>query len=290
MPDKKNLILVVDDEPANLKVLLSFLKNHGFHIHIAKSGKRALLALEKEQPDLILLDVMMPGLDGYETCKQIKKNKDTAPIPIIFMTALDNIEDKVAAFDAGGVDYISKPFQKGEVLARVNTHISLYKQKQTLEYLIQERTAALNKSNQKLEQKNIALKVLLEQQQADGEEIKETLSTGIKHLIYPYLDLLHTDMGSAKLEEYISILYENLDTLAAPLTSKLTNPLLGLTPKEILVANLVKERKSTKEIAHLLNLSPTTTERYRNNIRNKIGIRKKKIRLSDYLNSFPHKD
>lgn len=126
-------ILVVDDKPANLKVLLSFLKLNNFKVHIAENGERALLALKTLQPDLILLDVMMTGIDGFETCRRIKSAPTSAAIPIIFMTALDSIEDKVAGFNAGGVDYITKPFQQIEVLARISTHIALRKQKQQLE-------------------------------------------------------------------------------------------------------------------------------------------------------------
>jgi diguanylate cyclase (GGDEF)-like protein len=133
MPGKKSIILVVDDRPANLKVLLSFLKVYAFSIRVAESGERALRSLEDEQPDLILLDVMMPGINGFETCKQIKANKATADIPVIFMTALDSLEDKVAGFAAGGVDYITKPFQQIEVLARIKTHLTMRQQKQALE-------------------------------------------------------------------------------------------------------------------------------------------------------------
>lgn len=127
MKTEEATILIVDDQPTNLKVLLSFLKNHQFQIRIAEDGERCLQVLNNYQPDIILLDVMMPGMDGFETCRQIKENKKTADIPVIFMTALDNIEDKIAGFEAGGVDYITKPFQQIEVLTRINTHIRLRK-------------------------------------------------------------------------------------------------------------------------------------------------------------------
>jgi len=110
MPAKENTVLVVDDQPANLKVLLSFLEEHGFQIRVAVNGEGALQVLRHAYPDLILLDVMMPGMNGYETCRQIKANRATADIPIIFITALDSIEDKILGFEAGGVDYITKPF------------------------------------------------------------------------------------------------------------------------------------------------------------------------------------
>ncbi len=128
MKVKNAAILVVDDQPANLRVLLSFLKQQNFEVRMAESGEWALQVLDTYQPDIILLDVMMPGMDGFETCRRIKAVEAAASIPIIFITALDSIQDKVAGFEAGGVDYITKPFQQIEVLARVNTHITLRKQ------------------------------------------------------------------------------------------------------------------------------------------------------------------
>ena len=125
MEVKKAAILVVDDRPANLKVLLSSLEEYDFDVRIAENGETALRTLRNFQADLVLLDVMMPGMDGFETCRQIKSNPATAEVPVIFMTALDSVEDQVAGFAAGGVDYITKPFQQVEVLARVNTHVTL---------------------------------------------------------------------------------------------------------------------------------------------------------------------
>lgn len=137
-------ILLVDDQPGNLKVLLEFLKEQQFHIYIADSGERALSILNKIEPDLILLDVMMPGMNGFETCKRIKENERRASIPVIFMTALDDVADKLAGFGAGGVDYITKPFQRVEVLARINTHVALRKKDQERNRLIAELKEALD--------------------------------------------------------------------------------------------------------------------------------------------------
>ena len=129
----ESTILLVDDQPNNIKVLLSFLKKHNFKLRVADSGERALQMLERFQPSIILMDVMMPRLDGFETCRRIKRNKMLHEIPIIFMTALDNLEDKIAGFEAGGVDYITKPFHQAEVLARVKLHIDLRKKNVALQ-------------------------------------------------------------------------------------------------------------------------------------------------------------
>jgi DNA-binding response OmpR family regulator len=118
-------ILIVDDNPTNLNVLVDYLEEYGFEIMIAKSGEIGLKRVKVTKPDIILLDVMMPGIDGFETCRQLKANEHTRDIPIIFMTALDNVEDKVRGFELGAVDYVTKPIEQKEVLARINTHLSI---------------------------------------------------------------------------------------------------------------------------------------------------------------------
>ncbi len=138
MEKNRPSILVIDDQPTNLKVLLALLKENGFGVRIAENGERGLQVLRYHRPDIILLDVMMPGMDGFATCRRIKENPETASIPVIFMTALDSVEDKVAGFEAGGVDYITKPFQQIEVLARLRTHLEMLRQRQELEEALAE--------------------------------------------------------------------------------------------------------------------------------------------------------
>ena len=135
---KKDSILVVDDQMVNLRILLNLLKHHNFQVKTAQSGEEALEILEHFKADLILMDVMMPGLNGFDTCQIIKETPATADIPVIFITALDSTKDKITAFEAGGVDYITKPFQKQEVLARINTHLTLRRQKLALEKALRE--------------------------------------------------------------------------------------------------------------------------------------------------------
>jgi DNA-binding response OmpR family regulator len=125
MEKGKKLILIVDDNPENRKVLGSLLTKNGYEVGSASDGFKALKFIENILPDLILLDVMMPGLDGFEVCKKLKNNFPTKHIPIIFLTAKSNTEDIVKGFKVGGVDYVSKPFNSEELLARVNTHIEM---------------------------------------------------------------------------------------------------------------------------------------------------------------------
>ena len=132
-------ILIVDDTPANLQLLVGMLTQYGYRIRAALSGRLALQAVRESPPDLILLDINMPDISGYEVCRLLKENETYRDIPIIFVSALHDMEDKVKAFSAGGEDYITKPFRIEEVVARVQTHMELRRQRLEL----QERYAQL---------------------------------------------------------------------------------------------------------------------------------------------------
>jgi two-component system sensor histidine kinase ChiS len=153
-PLKKTVILIVDDNPINLDVLLNLLDEADFDVLVATDGLSALEQAAYAQPDLILLDVMMPHLDGYETCRRLKAQPQTADIPVIFITALAEAANKVKGFEVGGVDYITKPFEHQEVLARLHTHLSLRRLRQelsetnaTLEDRVTQRTQELSAIN-----------------------------------------------------------------------------------------------------------------------------------------------
>ncbi|WP_020410497.1 ATP-binding response regulator [Hahella ganghwensis] len=131
---RQDQILLVDDNPANLKILYETLDGRGYKLLVADSGEKAVSIVKKSHPDLILLDVMMPGMDGFEVCRVLKQDPETARSSIIFLSALDDTDSKVIGFDAGGVDYISKPFQIKEVIARVETHLKIHRLEQQLEW------------------------------------------------------------------------------------------------------------------------------------------------------------
>ena len=119
MSDSKARILVVDDNLHNLKLLKDVLMAHDYQVHFATNGTDALLSVQAEPPDLILLDVKMPDIDGYEVCQRLKSNPSHQDIPVIFITVRDKLSDKMKAFSIGGVDYLTKPFDKAELMARI---------------------------------------------------------------------------------------------------------------------------------------------------------------------------
>jgi len=121
-------ILIVDDTPANLNVLSTILTQQGYKVRPANNGEVALIVAQRAAPDLILLDIQMPGMNGFEVCKKLKEIEQTRDIPVIFISALDEVLDKVEAFEVGGVDYITKPFQILEVLARIEHQLTLRRQ------------------------------------------------------------------------------------------------------------------------------------------------------------------
>ncbi len=128
-------ILIIDDKPANLQLLSSILKERGHTVRAVVSGSMGLIAARTVKPDLILLDIRMPGMDGYEVCRQIKADQQLCSIPVVFISSLEETLDKVKAFQAGGVDYITKPFQLEEVIARVESQLALYQLHQQAEKL-----------------------------------------------------------------------------------------------------------------------------------------------------------
>jgi len=136
-------ILVVDDVPNNLDVLCPLLEEAGYRLYVANNGKTALTLANKLCPDLILLDVMMPDMNGYEVCKCLKAEEKTCSIPVIFLSAQNDESSLVTGFEVGGVDYVSKPFRKVELLARIENHLMLARLKYDFENQVEARSCEL---------------------------------------------------------------------------------------------------------------------------------------------------
>ncbi|WP_256871833.1 response regulator [Nostoc sp. TCL26-01] len=201
---KSRHILLVDDTPDNLRLLSRILESKGFKVRKTVSGKMAIQSAQMEPPDLILLDINMPEINGYEVCTQLKSQAQTAQIPIIFISALDQTIDKVKAFDIGGVDYITKPFQEAEVLARVNHQLVINRQQQqlkiqnqTLQQEIQKRQLAevnLQEIQNTFEKRIVEITKQLERSQQLADKM-QTITSKVYHR------LANPDLWSMVVEE-----------------------------------------------------------------------------------------
>jgi two-component system sensor histidine kinase/response regulator len=189
-------ILIVDDIPENISTLFHFLDANHFEVLVARDGESALELIEYERPNLILLDVMMPGISGFETCKRLKTNQKTQEIPIIFMTALSDTVDKVKGFKLGAVDYVTKPIQQEEILARINTHLTIC----NLQQQLKAKNAELAAKNAELETKNAELAAKNAELDAFSHTVAHDLKNPLGYLV-SISDFLR--------EEY----FEKLDTL-----------------------------------------------------------------------------
>ena len=173
----KGSILVIDDEPASLRVLLTILTEQGYEVHPANEGELALQYISHSSPDLVLVDIRMPGMDGYQVCATLKSNPATQAIPVIFISSADHVIDKVRAFQGGAVDYVSKPVDAEEVLARIETHISLRRLRENLESVVQERTSQLVRANEELERALQEVQDLKDQLQQENLALRDEVDT-----------------------------------------------------------------------------------------------------------------
>ena len=287
--DNRSLILIVDDNTYNIQVLGNILRENDYRTAVAQDGFEALNFLEKKMPDLVLLDIMMPQMDGYEVCERIKKDPDKAELPIIFISVHTDTAEKVKAFRAGAVDYITKPFQQEEILARIRVQLQLQETKeelrranQDLEKRVQERTAELSEANQKLEQTNTALNVLLEKKDENKKKLEENLIFNVKQLIQPSLEKLKDTELSGSQKHYLDLIEGQIEEVISPLNRNLSGK-YSLTSTEMQMLELIKQGKMTKEIADMLGVSTRTVDSHRHNIRKKLEIDNKNVNLRTYL-------
>lgn len=232
----KGNILAVDDTPANLRLLVSLLTEKGYKVRAVPSGKLALAGIKQSPPDLILLDIMMPEMNGYEVCEKLKIDEQIQDIPVIFISAINEVLDKVKAFDVGGVDYITKPFQIEEVLARVKTHLeNRYLQK------------ALQQKNQDLG------RALAELKAAQDQLIVSEKMAALGQLVASIAHEINTPLGAIRASsdntaKALSEFFETIPKLFTELSTEQQKYFLALLNKSLngSLQNSTKEKRQFK--------------------------------------------
>jgi len=287
-----NRLIIADDEVIISTQLEEFLVTKGFDIAgIATSGVQAVEMARELKPDLMLMDIVMPGeLDGIAAAAKINQE---LKIPVIFLTAYADEEMIQRAKPIGPFGYVLKPIQEQQILAAIE--IALHKKNMErklqdahdmLEQRVEERTQELQMKSENLEEMNTALKVLLKKREEDKFELEEKVIYNIKEMVQPFLEKLGRTRLDDRQRTFLEILESNMDDIVSPFARKLSTRYLNLTPSEIQIANLVKQGKTTKEIAELLSLSTRTIESHRDSIRKKLGIKNQKANLRTHLMSF----
>ena len=299
-------VMVVDDIPANVDVVLGLLHESGCRVLVADSGFRGIEQLELELPDLILLDLMMPGMDGIETCLRIKAREEWKHIPVVMMTAADELSKKLAAFEAGAVDFLTKPIQPEEVLARVRTHLHIRELQAQLETMNRNLTQKNQELAEEIELRLDAEKQLetsLEQSlmisNRQGEILFATrqaqllldtfFCSAVKHQLPPELhawltgpdnhkpfNVTHKKRGEIQIDHFALSTSRNLSLMRIEHRNGDRGPqallALGLTAREAEVLYWITEGKTNPEIAIILDSSINTVKKHANNLFTKLGV------------------
>jgi putative two-component system response regulator len=176
---KQASILVVDDTPASLKLLTDIMKAEGYEVRSAISGELALHAAISHAPDLVLLDIRMPEMDGFEVCRRLKAAPETSDVPVIFVSAASDTDEKVQGFELGAVDYVTKPYQRNELIARVRTHLELHQLRHHLSEVVDQQTAQLKENEKKLKNNLVESVALL----AAMVEMRDPYTAGHQHRV-----------------------------------------------------------------------------------------------------------
>lgn len=285
MKTKAARILVVDDTPANLSLLLDALGDAGYEILVAESGRSALALLDHATPDLILLDLVMPGMDGIATCTRLKERPECRDVPVLFMTAVDEPEQKVRAFAAGAFDYITKPAYPPEVLARVATHLQIRALQKSLADELALRIEAENQLSQSLDRAVVLA-------DAGGRIVfASRLAENLLHQYFPgraagtlpaglfdtaAIDTTASDRAGLVVRRFSEADRNDLVTLVLEERTVAPGPAalvaLGLTPREAEVLYWIAQGKSNPDIATILGASVRTVHKHVEHIFQKLGL------------------
>ena len=264
------IILLVDDTPSSLGHLYQSLENAGYSVVVALDGKSALERLELVLVDAVLLDAVMPGLSGFETCQRIKANPNLAHLPVIFMTGLAETENIVNAFDSGGVDYVVKPVRVEEVLARLQTHIRNARVARLAREAVDVAGfgVVLIDSQGRVAWQSPQARALLGEDEKDIDFLTLLSSTGVAPSLPGRGDISIRNLGQVGLGETMLLLAQN--NLRNGDTARLLDA--ALTQRESEVLSWVAKGKTNRDIAEILGMSPRTVNKHLEHIFDKLGV------------------
>ena len=303
---EKKRIMVVEDEGITAMRIQKSLEKMGYIVTSTLfSGEEAVKKASEDKPNLVLMDIILEGkMDGIEAAGHIHSRDN---IPVVYLTALSDEEMMKRIKETRPFGYIVKPFDEREL--SIVVEIAFYKHemeqrlrqhKDELEVKVNERTAELESTIELLQmaekklkihakelaESNAALKVLLRQREQDQKEFENNILSNVKHLIMPYIEKLKKNRSMSDDLVYLSIIESNLREIISPFSAKLTFQYLDFTPREIMIADLIKDGKQDKDIVDVLKISLDTVKAHRKNIRRKLGINNKKINLRTKLLSY----
>lgn len=302
MTPTKETILIVDDIPDNLAVLSDMLSEYGYRVLVATDGLSALEQIQYLQPDIILLDVIMPGIDGFETCQRLKDNRLTENIPVIFMTGLSELDNLLKGFKQGAVDYIVKPIRPAEVLARIDAQLAQQRNAQRIEQSLDHvgfSALAFNKSGMITWLSTAATQILCKSfsivphkthiQSGDTLPIAvlEQIIPNVKNGQITLTDIQIGDCYTGKIvlsslaDEYMLLIQKsNQDWNLADLKAS-----FGLTARETEILIWVSKGKTNKEVGLILGTSPRTVSKHLEHVFEKLGVPTRSAAVAKVLNN-----
>lgn len=279
--NRRDVVLVVDDTPGTLGVLNEVLEDAGYTVLMAQSAAAAMVVVERVLPDIILIDAVMPGMDGFEACRRMKRNPALAAVPIVFMTGLTESEDVVRGLEAGGVDYVTKPLQLAEVVARIRVHLTGARRTRSAQAALDTagRFLLATDTDGALVWATPQAAALLAGSGGSAEIacpwVPEWLAEGAE----PVPGQIAAAVGEARVLQFVyvgrmapnEVLFRIMETRSSTEESRLRER-LGLTVREAEVLLWVGHGKGTRDIAEILGMSPRTVQKHLEQIYSKLGV------------------
>ena len=279
--NRRDVVLVVDDTPGTLGVLNEVLEDAGYTVLMAQSAAAAMVVVERVLPDIILIDAVMPGMDGFEACRRMKRNPALAAVPIVFMTGLTESEDVVRGLEAGGVDYVTKPLQLAEVVARIRVHLTGARRTRSAQ-------AALDTAGRFLLATDTAgalvwatpqAAALLAGAEGDAEIACSWVPDWLAEPAEPVPGQIAAAVGEARVLQFVyvgrmapdEVLFRIMETRSSTEEARLRER-LGLTVREAEVLLWIGHGKGTRDIAEILGMSPRTVQKHLEQIYSKLGV------------------